>query len=38
LAKFKIPKSIIWIDKLPINAMGKVQKKNLRIKYEKILL
>ena len=38
LSKFKIPKSIIWIDKLPTNAMGKVQKKNLRIKYEKILL
>tara|TARA_B100001175_G_scaffold34802_1_gene25340 strand:+ start:1070 stop:2584 length:1515 start_codon:yes stop_codon:yes gene_type:complete len=38
LAKFKIPKSFIWIDKLPVNAMGKVQKKNLRIKYNKILL
>ena len=38
LAKFKIPKSFIWIDKLPVNVMGKVQKKNLRIKYEKILL
>ncbi len=38
LAKFKIPKSFIWIDKLPVNAMGKVKKKNLRIKYEKILL
>ena len=38
LAKFKIPKSFIWIDKLPVNAMGKIQKKNLRIKYEKILL
>ena len=38
LAKFKIPKSFIWVDKLPVNVMGKVQKKNLRIKYEKILL
>jgi malonyl-CoA/methylmalonyl-CoA synthetase len=38
LAKFKIPKSFFWIDKLPVNAMGKVQKKNLRIKYDKILL
>ena len=38
LAKFKIPKSFIWVDKLPVNAMGKVQKKNLRIKYDKILL
>ena len=38
IAKYKIPKLFIWIDELPINAMGKVQKKNLRIKYEKILL
>ena len=38
IAKYKIPKLFIWIDELPLNAMGKVQKKNLRIKYEKILL
>jgi malonyl-CoA/methylmalonyl-CoA synthetase len=38
LAKYKIPKSYIWINALPINAMGKVQKKDLRLKYDKILL
>jgi malonyl-CoA/methylmalonyl-CoA synthetase len=38
IAKYKIPKLFIWIDELPLNAMGKVQKKNLRVKYEKILL
>ena len=38
IAKYKIPKLFIWINELPLNAMGKVQKKNLRIKYEKILL
>ena len=38
LAKYKIPKSYIWINSLPINTMGKVQKKDLRIKYDKILL
>ena len=34
----KIPKSYIWINSLPVNAMGKVQKKDLRDKYDKILL
>ena len=38
LAKYKIPKSYIWINSLPVNAMGKVQKKDLRNKYDKILL
>ena len=38
IARYKIPKSFIWVEDLPINAMGKVQKKDLRIKYEKILL
>ena len=38
LAKYKIPKSYVWINSLPTNAMGKVQKKDLRFKYEKILL
>jgi malonyl-CoA/methylmalonyl-CoA synthetase len=38
LAKYKIPKSYIWINSLPINAMGKVQKKDLRNKYDEILL
>ncbi|WP_412774744.1 malonate--CoA ligase [Nitrobacter sp.] len=30
LAKFKIPKRVIFIDELPRNAMGKVQKNVLR--------
>ena len=38
IARYKIPKSFIWVEDLPINSMGKVQKKDLRIKYEKILL
>ncbi|MEM8597624.1 MAG: malonyl-CoA synthase [Pseudomonadota bacterium] len=30
VAKFKQPKRVIFVDALPRNAMGKVQKKNLR--------
>ena len=30
LAKFKVPKRIITVDELPRNAMGKVQKAELR--------
>lgn len=30
LAKFKQPKSLIVVDELPRNTMGKVQKKRLR--------
>ena len=33
LAKFKIPKRILLIEALPRNAMGKVQKKELREAY-----
>ncbi|MBC8035689.1 MAG: AMP-binding protein [Rhizobiales bacterium] len=33
LAKFKIPKRIFVIDELPRNAMGKVQKAELRKRY-----
>lgn len=33
LAKFKIPKRIIFVDELPRNAMGKVQKNILRHTY-----
>lgn len=33
LAKFKQPKHIIFVDALPRNAMGKVQKKALRERY-----
>ena len=33
LAKYKIPKSIVFMDRLPRNAAGKVLKKDLREKY-----
>ena len=36
IAKFKCPARYIWLDKLPRNAMGKVQKKVLKEKYSKI--
>jgi malonyl-CoA/methylmalonyl-CoA synthetase len=33
LAKFKVPKRIFAVDELPRNAMGKVQKAELRKRY-----
>ena len=36
LAKFKCPVRYIWLNELPRNAMGKVQKKVLKEKYKKI--
>ena len=33
LARFKIPKRIFFVDELPRNAMGKVQKSELRKRY-----
>jgi malonyl-CoA/methylmalonyl-CoA synthetase len=36
LAKFKQPKAIIFVDSLPRNAMGKVQKNLLRERYSKL--
>ena len=36
LAKFKQPKKIIFLNALPRNAMGKVQKQNLRNNYNKL--
>jgi malonyl-CoA/methylmalonyl-CoA synthetase len=35
LAKFKLPKRIFVVDELPRNAMGKVQKAELRARYGK---
>ncbi len=36
LAKFKIPKRVLFVDELPRNAMGKVQKRRLREHYAKL--
>ena len=34
LAGFKCPKSILFVDKLPKTAMGKVDKPTLRKQYQ----
>ncbi len=34
LSSFKIPKKIEFVDELPRNAMGKVEKKQLRIRHQ----
>ena len=36
LAKFKMPKRVIFVDDLPRNTMGKVQKNVLRESYKDI--
>jgi malonyl-CoA/methylmalonyl-CoA synthetase len=36
IANFKVPKKVYFLDQLPRNAMGKVQKNSLRARYEKI--
>ena len=36
LAAFKVPKRVIFVDSLPRNAMGKVQKKLLRETYREL--
>ncbi|HEV7372905.1 malonyl-CoA synthase [Arenibaculum sp.] len=33
LANYKVPKSVVFVDELPRNAMGKVQKNLLRERY-----
>ncbi|MFH4975367.1 hypothetical protein AB6A40_002076 [Gnathostoma spinigerum] len=38
LTNYKIPKKIIFVDSLPRNSMGKVQKKLLRECYHKLFL
>ena len=35
LASFKIPKKVFFVQHLPKNAMGKVQKNKLRARYGK---
>ena len=34
IARFKVPKRVVFVDELPRNAMGKVQKNVLREKYK----
>ena len=34
LAGFKVPKQVVFAERLPRNAMGKVQKKELREAYK----
>lgn len=36
MAKFKQPKKVVFVDSLPRNTMGKVQKKQLRDTYQHI--
>ena len=38
LAKFKLPKQIVFEESLPRNAMGKVQKAALRERYKRLYL
>ncbi len=38
LAKFKHPKKIIYLEEIPRNTMGKVQKNMLRDKYRTLYL
>ena len=33
LAKFKVPKSVVFVDELPHNATGKILKRELRDRY-----
>ncbi len=37
LARFKQPKAVVFVDELPRNTMGKVQKATLREKYADLL-
>jgi malonyl-CoA/methylmalonyl-CoA synthetase len=37
LAIFKVPKAVVFLDELPRNTMGKVQKKELRASFKDLL-
>ena len=37
LAGFKVPKAVVFLGELPRNTMGKVQKKQLRDRYQNLL-
>ena len=36
LAKYKVPKRVIFVDDLPRNKMGKTEKKALRERYQNL--
>jgi malonyl-CoA/methylmalonyl-CoA synthetase len=36
LAKFKVPKRVVFVPELPRNTMGKVQKSALRDRYQNL--
>ena len=38
LASFKVPKAVVFLDELPRNTMGKVQKKELRESFKDLLV
>ena len=38
LARYKHPRKLLWIDQLPRNTMGKVQKNILREEYRNLFL
>ena len=38
LAKFKLPKRVLFVDDLPRNTMGKVQKNVLREQYKGLFI
>ena len=37
VANFKVPKRVVFVDQLPRNTMGKVQKNVLRDRYKDLL-
>ena len=37
LAGFKVPKAVVFLDELPRNTMGKLQKKQLRDTFKDLL-
>jgi malonyl-CoA/methylmalonyl-CoA synthetase len=36
LANYKIPKRVVFVDQLPRNSMGKVQKNSLRETFQNL--
>uniref|UniRef100_A0A914DP71 AMP-binding enzyme C-terminal domain-containing protein n=1 Tax=Acrobeloides nanus TaxID=290746 RepID=A0A914DP71_9BILA len=36
LSSYKVPKKVIFVEELPRNSMGKIQKKDLREKYKNL--